>query len=307
MNYESLLIRCQKKYPKEDCLESIILNFQDVFSDGEFGDNSRMCDLFYITDKMGKAQFFRIKKYVKEFYIWLYEQGVVSESLVSEATKITMDDVISSREIQKTYFRDLDSALDFVEAVGSSCGLNEYDDLLVIKTIVILSWCGLERTEISEIKKCDLIYPENSIRFDGKAPIVLKTEYFDILHRFSELDMHRGFPSGKIQVYESSPYLMRAARSTRMDSDKISQAIKRFNVIAFDRFGHRLSVKALQNNGTFCKVLKALERDSRTLTEVVMSVACCDRHVAFWYKTMFEKWRSIYYPENERSVSSKCL
>ena len=69
------------------------------------------------------------------------------------------------------------------------------------------------------------------------------------------------------------------------------------NVI--DQFGHRLSTRALQNNGAFCRMLESEEQDSRALTIAVKNIVGCDRHAAFWYKVMYEKWKNIFYPERK--------
>lgn len=299
MDFEPFLRRCEAKFPKEECLEIIIKKIEEVFADDNFRHNSRACELFYITDKISKAQFFRMKKYVKELYDWLFELGKVTQEQREYVASLTMDDVISDEEIRSCYFSNLDGALDFVRAVGRRCGLDEEDDLLMIKSIVILSWHGLERSEMVKIKKSDLAVADKTVLFRNREPIVLPTEYFNILHRFAELDMHRGFPTGKRQVYEYSPYLMRASRSIQMDKDKVSQAVKRFNVVAIDQFGQRLSTKALQNNGAFCRMLESGEQDSRALTVAVKNIVGCDRHAAFWYKVMYEKWKNIFYPDGE--------
>ena len=296
MDYEPFLRRCESKFPKEECLDVIVRKIGEVFADDDFRHNARACELFYITDKISKAQFFRMKKYVKELYEWLLESGKVTESQVEYVAALTMEDVISGEEIKTCYFSDLDSALDFIAAVGRRCGLGDEDDLLMIKSIVILSWHGLGRSEIAEIRKSDLVRVNNSIVVKNREPMVLQIRYFNVLHRFSSIDEHRGFPNGKKQVYEDSPYLMRASRTVHMDKDKISQAVKRFNLVAADQFGHRISTKAIRNNGAFFRMLESAQ-DSRTITATAKAIVGCDRHAAFWYKVMYEKWKSIFHPD----------
>lgn len=296
MNYDPFLSRCKEKYPQEECWEAIITRFQDVFADGDFKNRSKVCEAFYVTDKLGKAQFFRMKKYVKELYNWLFEQGFVDNEDVEYVRGLTIDDVVSNREITTCYFRDLNNALDFVGAVGYAYGFDRDDDLLMIKTIVILSWYGLERGDIAEVRKSDLIDSETALLCKGRQ-IGLPAEHFNVLRRFADSDVYRVFPLDKRHEYVYSPYLMRTSRSVQMDKDKVSQAIKRFNAVALERFEHKLVMKALQNNGAFCKMLENAEQDSRALTMAVENIVGCDRHAAFWYKVMYEKWKCVYYPE----------
>lgn len=299
MDYEPFLRRCETKFPKEECLEVIVRKIEEVFADDDFRNNTRACELFYINGKIGKAQFFRMKKYVKELYEWLFEQGKVTHEQREYVSSLTMDDVISDEEIRSCYFSSLDGALDFVRAVGRRCGLNDEDDLLMIKSIVILSWYGLERSEMVGIRKGDLSVADKTVLLHNGNSVVLQADHFNILKRFSELDVHRGFPTGRRQVYEYSPYLMRASRSLQMDKEKITQAIKRFNVVAIDHFGHRISTRALQNNGAFFRILESGETDPRALTVIIKNIVGCDRHAAFWYKVMYEKWKNIFYPNRK--------
>lgn len=299
MDYEPFLRRCETKFPKEECLDIIIKKIKEVFPNDDFRNSSKACDLFYITSKVSKAQFFRMKKYAKELYDWLYEQGAVDQNSCKYVASLTIDDVLSAGEIRRCYFSDLDEALGFVRSVGRQCGLNEEDDLLMIKSIVVLSWHGVERSEMVDIKKRDLIIESRSVLIDGKTPIVLQQKYFNILWRFATIDVHRGFPTGKRQTYADSVYLMRVSKTVQMDKDKVSQAIKRFNAIAIDRFGHQLSTRALQNNGVFCRMLEGEKQDSHALIMAAKDIIGCDRHAAFWYKIMYEKWKNIFYPEGK--------
>lgn len=297
MDYEPFLRRCEAKFPKEECFGSVIKRINEVFPDNDFRNSSRACQLFYITDKISKPQFFRIKRYVKELYDWLFEQGEVTEEQREYVASLTMDDVISDEEIRRHYFQDLDSALDFVRAVGRRYGFDNDDDLLIIKSIVVLSWCGLNRSEIAEIKKADLVESDKTVLFRNRTKIVLSADHFSVLARLAELDVYRDFPAGRTKMYADSPYLIRTSKTTQMDEGKIQQAVKRFNVIAIDQFGQKLSIKALQNSGVFCKMLEAEENDSQCSTTDIKNIVGCDRHAALWYKIMHEKWKNIFYPD----------
>ena len=297
MDFQPFCRRCEEKFPKDNYAEVFVKKAEEVFADGRFSDNTRACELFYTTGKISKAQFFRVKKYVKELYEWLYDLHLVTKEQWEYVSSLSLDDVLSDEEIRNCYFRDLDSALDFICAVGRRCGLSHDDDLLTIKAIVIFSWYGVDRSDMSIVRKSGLVPEFNTVCISDKTSIVLPDKYFGILYRLSILDEHRGFPTGKLQVYEDSPYLMRASKSVQMDKGKISQAIKRFNVVTVDQFGHRLSTRALQSNGVFYKMLQSQEQDSRSLTEVVKEIVGCDKHAAFWYKVTYEKWKNIFYPD----------
>lgn len=296
MNYEPFLRRCKAKFPKEECFEAICNKIAEVFPAGDFSKKEDACLLFNVTGKIGKAQFFRMKKYVKELYDWLFEQGLATQEQIDYVSSLTIDDVTSDEEIRSFYFKDLDSALDFVRTVGGRCGLNDDNDLLLIKAIVILSWYGFDRSEMIEIKKADLDIQNYAIRRQNIKLTVFDSKHFETLHQLSIREVHRGFPEGRTVTYASSPYLMRTARTAQMNVDKVSQVIKRFNGVAAERLvsKHKFSINALQNNGIFYEVLRQ-RTEENSLTEVVLNITGCDRPAASWYKAMFERWEAVYY------------
>ena len=297
MNYSSFLHRCEKKFPNEDCLSAIVARFQAVFSDGRYEDDSRIRDLFYVGDTVGKSQFYRMKNFVKEFYVWIYEQNCITADQVEAVNNISLEDIVAVEEVEKKYFRDLDDVLDFVGVVGGMYNLRDINDMLMIKSIVVLSWFGVEVSSMTNIRKIDVCYDTKTVIINERPHITIPDKYFDILHRQAVVDEYRGFPSGKKQVCIDSPYLMRTFRSAKMDRTMIAQAIRRFNSISSDLFDREISTTALKHNGVFERMRTLEDQRSAALTLALKEIAGKDRHAAFWYKTMYKKWREVYYPD----------
>lgn len=294
MDYNLFLKRCEEKFPKEECLGMIVDVFKKVFEDENYCNDSKVRELFYAHGKMSKPQFYRIKKYVKELYQWFFEQGAVTQSQIDFVKSVTIDDVVSQEEMSLYYFPNLDGALDFVTSVGAMNGLGDRNDMLMMKSIVVLSWYGVDVQQILSIRKSDLSYTTQTLFVDGDKAIKMEASHFDILYRFAMIDSHRGFPTGNMLVFQDSPYLMRTARSIQMNSNTVYQAIKRFNVVASAMSGRKIGISALQTNGVFCKMLTG-GQESKDLTNTVQSATGCDRHEAFWYKAKYEKWKGVYY------------
>jgi hypothetical protein len=228
--------------------------------------------------------------------LFLYEQGYVTQEQLSIVQKIKLDEITMSCEVKQNYFKDIYDAIDFVQAVGSMFGMNDKDDLLIIKSIVILSWYGIEASAMSGIRKADLCPDSNSVCIDGGLTVVMPRECFSILYRLSVIDEYRGFPSGKKQTCVNSPYLFRTFRSEQTDRSKINQAVKRFNNEASDLFDRKIAVSALKNNRIFCQMLECEDQSSCGLTSLLKEVAGKDRHAAVWYKSMYKTWKDVYYP-----------
>ena len=297
MNYEPFLQRCKSKFPQEESLYAFTDRVKEVFADDDFSDNSKACQLFYVKSKIGKTQFFRVKKYVNELYSWLLEQGKVTQAQYEKVVSLTIDDVLDEEQIRKCYFATLNDALDFVSVVGGRRGLNGEDDLLAIKSIVILSWFGFSRSEIANAKKSNLIASDNSIaRADGTVT-VLPPECFKILHRFSQLDIQRLFPTGNVYELPQSIYLMRTWKNAHVTAVSVSQSVLEFNKYAEEQTGHVLSTRALRHNMVLVAMLNNKEQDSFSLTNLVKEITGGTNALVSWYKALYVKWKAVFYPE----------
>ena len=181
----------------------------DVFGEEnqDFQNMHNVYSLFYSkrSSFLSKAQYFRRRKFVFKLYDWLEEKRAVDKGFVEKVHSLKLQDVISDVELYRHYFKDLDAALDFVRGIGQLKGLGDYDDLLNIKAIVILLWYQVDVSDLLELYKSDLCTDRNVVMVNGRE-VQIPVEYFNILVRFASLDVHKGFPSQKLQNYKDSRY-----------------------------------------------------------------------------------------------------
>lgn len=265
----------------------------DVFGEDNqnFTDFHKVCSLFYgKSSSLSKAQYYRKRNLICKLYNWLAAQGAVDEECVQRVYALKLQDVVSDSELYRHYFKSLDDCLSFIDHVGRMQGLGDYDDMLNIKVIAILAWHQVELPEIQVLHKSDLQLRTHAVLV-GERTIQLSIEHFNILRRFAELDIHKGFPSHKIQVYLSSPYLMRSARQVSLSSNNIHHAVQRFNSIAVD-YGKELSILNLKRNGIFSKVYDIAE-DDKTAYVLIQELTGCDAAFAFGYKKFYERWKRL--------------
>ena len=293
MNFDPFYERC-KQLPENDkrWAGTFCETVAYLFSEDEpnFKDVGLICRLFYGKGKsVSKAQYYRKRKFVYLFYEWLCEQGVVQQETLDQVYALRIGDVVTDYELTHYYFENLDGALDFVRAVGMSQDLGDYDDLLNIKSIIILSWYQVELSQLQELHKSAL-QPETHTVLVGEKQIQLTIEHFNILKRFAELDVHKGFPSQKQQIYLSSPFLMRSAKQISLSPNNIQKAIQRFNSVAVE-YGKELSILNLRRNGIFSRVYAA--GDEKTANTLIQELTGCDTAFAFGYKEFYERWKRL--------------
>ena len=291
MNFEPFYTRCQELPDKDrkwvDGFYSTVLR---TFDDEEpqFQNHVMICSLF-CGDHGGvsKAQYYRRRIFVRMLYDWLYEQGYVTRDTLEYVYSLRLSDVVTDYELSRYYFKNLDEALDFVALVGRANGLDSEDDMLNIKTIVILAWNGLESPEMASIKKRHLNEVNGTVVI-GEKTLHIEPKYMRVLCKFANIEMHRAFPSCRQQLYVESEYLMRSSRQSCMTPNNIRCAIWRFNDIA-DSYGRELSIPHIRRNGVFCKVFEST--DERSVNTLVQEVTGCDTAFAYGYKEFYTRWK----------------
>ena len=256
----------------------------------DFADLRKVSQLFYgKRASLSKAQYYRKRNLIRRLYHWLAAHGVVDDEIVEIVDGLKLQDVVSDRELYRYYFKDLDAVLDFVRMVGLSKGLGEYDDVLNIKAIIILTWHQISLSEMVALHKHDLCADSCSI-FAGTRQVQLQPRYFEILQRFAELDRHKGFPSGKQQDYMSSSFLLRSARQEALNADSVHKVFRRFNTVSVD-YGKELSILNLRRNGVFDQVNKS--PNDKSANARIQELLGCDTAFAFGYKEFYERWKQF--------------
>ena len=294
MNFEPFYMQCQQLPEKDEkCIDLLYKTISEVFGGDkpQFGSPDKICKLFYGKGRsVSKSQYYRKRKIIKLFYDWLYEQGAVDKETVRRVYDIQLDDVVTDYELSRYFFKDLNEVLEFIRMVGTSQGFDDPDDLLNIKAIVILLWYGVELSEIVGIKKSDLNRNDNTVKV-GQKSFPIEPEHMSMLCRFSDIDIYKGFPSQKQQVYVSSPYLLRSAKQPLMIPNNVQCAFRRFNLVA-SQFGRELSVLNIRKNGVFWRVYTR-DDNTKSINNIIIELTGCDTAFAFGYKKIYERWKCV--------------
>ena len=296
MDYGPFYERCRAMPEKDQkWAQAFCETLDGMFDDGKFRSMQKVCALFYGKGNgLSKAQFYRKKKFVTELYRWLCEAGKVTEEFADYVAGLKLEDVVSEAELETYYFKDLDAMLNFIGKVGRFYGLNEENDLLVIRTIALLTWYSVDVSEMIGIRKADLNTEDRSVLIRGvnKRKVVLRDDAYAIVKRFAVTDSLRGFPAAKAQNCLPSRYLFRSMKQAQLNENNINCFLKRFNKEA-RQFGHELGLVALKKNGLFCKVM---EKDNgEQSVNMLLRPMLPDRQMAFGYAKFYRVWKEKFY------------
>ena len=296
MDFEPFRIMCDSLPTQtRKCADGFCDSLPEVFPDDVFMIPDRVYTLFCGHGfVVGRSHFYRRRKLTLLLYNWLLEQGLVDPRFVKWISSLTIENIIALREMDVMYYKDLDDALGYISWIGGFTGLGGYGDLLNLKSIVILTWYGVNTAEMLEIQKDDLDVGKRAvlIRGDHARAVVLPEKYFDMLRYYATEDLHRGFPSGKKQTYLPSPFLFRAEKIEKLGCENIHGLIARFNIEA-KRFGRVIRLPQLRRNGIFASVL---ERDDgkKSVNVLIMEVSGCDKFLASELSRVYEYWKARY-------------
>ena len=296
MNYEPFYERCRSLSENDrKWAEQFCKTLDDVFDGSEYQSTQKVRALFYGKGNgLSKAQFYRKKKFIVELYQWLYEEGIVPQRFVEYVAGLKLENVVSDAELDTYYFKDVDAMLNFISEVGRFYGFKEDDDLLIIKSISLLTWYSVDISEMIRIRKTDLNEENHSVYVCGtdKRTVTVKENAFGILRKLAAANAIKGFPAAKLQVFQSSRYLFRSARQGQLNENNLNCFLKRFNKEA-KQFGHELSLTALKKNGIFCAVLE--KDDGKQTINMIMNPMLPDRQMAFGYAKFYQVWKDKFY------------
>ena len=302
MSYDKILLKCQQEiFPK--CSEIFQETILELLKDYNFL-KVQIPDIFD-NISLSKARFYTARKQLILLYTWLYNDGFEVTEQISQLDKLRFNDVMTRSKITKSYFRNLDDVLDFVSRIG---GKNE---LLQFKSIVILSWFGVTRDEMVEIRKSDLKTDGFRIVFPIRDPLTLPKKYFDIISKCANADVYQGLNTGRTYTCKQSVYLLRSYKLKKLQGRSISDLFLEFNrFISKNNIHIELNMTELNNNRYLCMIKNNLdslteEGDSNSeslLTRVITNSTGCDISRVYWYKDLYASWIDTYYPRKEVPV-----
>lgn len=295
MNYDAFFDYCDKITPENEkqYRDAFYNQVKEVFADNNlaFEDITNISRLFFTSrGPTSKAQFFRRKKFVVRLYDWLLENGHIDANTYEIAASVTIDDIIKEAEFSEYFFSSLDSALGYVRQVGNYKGFTGENDLLAIRSFVILAWNNVSVGEMSNLKSADFNIPGHSLAV-GNRVIMLEPRYFKVLSEFSQLRSYRAFASGKTLFLRYSQYLFRTPHKEQSSESVITAQVRRFNDVA-KSFGKTLDAGKLKLNGMFEKVKMMVDCGTK-LSEAIKIVMECDKSGVYGYTPLYHKWETI--------------
>lgn len=275
-----------------------------VFGDSEElfnNDEAIRALLLSKSGKTSKASFFAYKKVAVLFYQWLYDNGKISEDTLIKVKNVRYNQAVLDSVIAEYYFESLDSALGFIDVVGSANGTFP-NDLLDVKTLVILLWHDVSPEDIVGIKKIDVLSPaaSKSIQIrnaDGTRDVTIDPKYINILRLFAQLSYKRNYiansyTESRDNQYVPSAYLMRSNTRDSWEVSNVYNCIYRFNTVARS-FGKTLDAACLRRNGKCWKVYEDVKKTGE-LSKSLKQVLRLNPQRTYEFKAIYLSWEKYY-------------
>lgn len=260
---------------------------QEILSDVE-----TVCRLFYLQDAgaIGRTHYQKIKDYVINLFDWFGVQGEVP----------SREKVLKSSE-STCFFQNLKVALNFIDEVGKRkiVDYSPYTDLVTIKTIFVLGWYGLSRTEIVNLKKSDVSEKNGKgyITLSDRTIEIDKT-YFESIISLKYLDGYKSLPEGRYREFKSDEaYMFRLTKVYHSETDEdngqfkethLVDMLKRFNSqVPFD-LNYRIVFRYIHVNALFTVIYK--DKSDKSLSKKIIEITHCSEKQAASYKTQYLAW-----------------
>lgn len=266
-----------------------IKRFEEVMGDKTpqetLTDTTAICRLFYLQrlSSITRTHYQKIKEYLLNLFDWFEVKSEVP----------THDDVIKSGEFI-CFFKDLDSALTFIDKVGDSklVDYNPNADLVTIKTIFILGWYGLSLDEIAGLRKSAVNEKVDAgyIVLENRT-VAIDKRYFESIIALRYLDSYKSLPNGKVKYFKGSEeFMFRAAAGDceQLKVDHLVQMLKRFNSQVPFNLKQSIAFRYIHVNAMFVEIYN--DKTDKPLIEKITQVTKCSPKQAYSYKTQYLAW-----------------
>lgn len=280
----------------EEIDEKLIKKFNEITKEDPNNANIIIEDesiysIFYVyNDTVAMSKFYSVKRFLILLYEWLIQQKYADKWTLEKIKSIRIEDVLSETFVKQFLYKNLDSILEMVCEVGNKIGLSNEEDLLDIKSLVILMFYGVEYKDIIDIKKSDLY--GNKIKV-GNEIITLDDKSFKILSMYAETDPFSSFPSGKSRVRVPSDFLFRSSMKNKLTSSNLRFAFARFNEVAKDYYV-QLDRLRLYKNGMFVRIYE-VENNYESIQDAIREVTKVkSRGSVYDIKELYEVWKRVY-------------
>ena len=290
INYEEFIERyysSANEARKKD-VQRFVDNLNNLIGDTSLSEALRdkrlLCKSFYLqsTGAISRPHYQKMKEYLLNIFDFTGVDSAVP----------SREEVMKSQN-HVAYFRSIDDLLKSIDEVGKRL-LPDYNpsaDLVRVKGICVLGWMGFSLTEITKLKKDDLI-PIDNIGFkitNGRDNYEVYGEPFSVLFYLKSLDSFRGLPGGKLIYLKSdNRYLFRFAEpnGTTIAETQLAQSLKRFNDQAAILGKKSIIFRNLHKNALFLEIYKSKPSEEDLISRII-SVINCTYNYALNYKVQY--------------------
>lgn len=283
-----------KYYPNATEFQStditrFINRFNEVVGDNTpettLTDTGMLCRLFYLQrlSSITRTHYQKIKEYILLLFDWFGVDSAVP----------SREEVIKSGEFI-CYFKDLKSAMLFIDEVGES-KLPDYNplaDLITIKSLFILGWYGLSLNEISCLKKSAVSMHDKIgyVNLDDRN-VEIDESSANVLMSLKYLDSYKSLPNGKMKYFKGGEEFMFRATAgdcEQVKEDHLVQMLKRFNSQVPFYLKQNIAFRYIHVNAMFVEIYD--DKTDKPLIDKITQVTKCSPKQAYSYKTQYLAW-----------------
>lgn len=307
---DKLLIEVQKKNKKFDTTQAIkfIIESPDylkrILAESSDGDI-----------RLNRSSFSGQKKMLLYFIDYLDSVGIIDNA---QEAKTYIDSIIYTDTVtnktSKALFKNLDDILfsiDYIGAVSFDIArkaprsqvrrkeFKPYDsekELLIVKSIAILSWYGYSYPEMLALKKDEIIKSDNDYYIIKSGEKVnINKRYYDILVMQANTMQYRGLPSGRLtKYYKDSEFLIRSTTPSEPTVQTISCIMQRFNIQAKKlNYPKSYDYDRIRLCSIFAKVREMKPKTQKEYVDASISLGI-DRHEAYIKYPIYKQWLKLF-------------
>lgn len=213
-------------------LKNLLLNFfrQKEFYDFSQLSRSDVIEMYSSLKLISINSFNTHKSKMKDFALWMYEQGLGKMDQVDTFSQLNYSDVNFRYVYDLCYFLDCDDLYSTLQDAFVECA-EEFD---TFKAAAILRWMGLSMSEIVHLLKQDLHESDGTIECRNSTSVILPQSniIIDFLVRYRDADSYSSNKmGGRTLSYTDTHYLIRSYKNAQYTEKQLahsSAATKRY-------------------------------------------------------------------------------
>lgn len=258
--------------------------------------------------------FNRTKNIVLKFIMHLYNNNLLDEkdAKISFVNTIKYEDIMHLYNSSNVLYKDLESVIEELDKIGiyhfttlkeTNPKVVDYipnEQLLHIKTIIILSWYGFIAKEMIEIEKSNVVNIRDEYYIKhNKTKVAISQFAYNILQLYIKAKSHRTVPGYKLINYKDSSKLIRL-KSKKVTVPTLNNFIKVFNeYISTTPFDIRISLTTLKQCNIFNKIYQKVSTSKITPFQAAKLYNADDNQASIYYLVnKYKIWKSLFHPDN---------